>query len=128
MQDSFVKVGDRVTFAKTVGECDIYLFAGITGDFSVNHINEQYMAHSKFGRRIAHGALIVGYMSNSIIDRQPRSASVIAIGSEEAQRKALAMFADRLPTVLREIESGDGPPIARKDALAWLCETISTAH
>jgi acyl dehydratase len=77
MQDSFVKVGDRVTFAKTVGECDIYLFAGITGDFSVNHINEQYMAHSKFGRRIAHGALIVGYMSNSIIDRQPRSASVI---------------------------------------------------
>src|SRR5262249_13024339 len=56
-------VGDSVTFAKTVGESDIYLFAGITGDFSVNHVNEQYMARSKFGRRIAHGALIVGYMS-----------------------------------------------------------------
>src|SRR2546430_2160165 len=63
MQDFFVKVGDRVSFAKTVGETDIYLFAGITGDFSVNHVNEQYMARSKFGRRIAHGALIVGYMS-----------------------------------------------------------------
>ena len=63
MQDFYVKVGDTVTFAKTVGETDIYLFAGITGDFSVNHVNEQYMAHSKFGRRIAHGALIVGYMS-----------------------------------------------------------------
>ena len=58
-----VKVGDSVTFAKTVGETDIYLFAGITGDFSVNHVNEQYMARSKFGRRIAHGALIIGYMS-----------------------------------------------------------------
>jgi acyl dehydratase len=63
MQDFYVKVGDSVTFAKTVGETDIYLFAGITGDFSVNHINEQYMARSKFGRRIAHGALIIGYMS-----------------------------------------------------------------
>jgi 3-hydroxybutyryl-CoA dehydratase len=63
MQDFYVKVGDSVTFAKTVGETDIYLFAGITGDFSVNHVNEQYMAHSKFGRRIAHGALLIGYMS-----------------------------------------------------------------
>src|SRR5437764_13008723 len=63
MPDFYVKVGDSVSFAKTVSETDIYLFAGITGDFSVNHVNEQYMARSKFGRRIAHGALIVGYMS-----------------------------------------------------------------
>ena len=63
MPDFYVKVGDTVSFAKTVGETDIYLFAGITGDFSVNHVNEQYMAQSKYGRRIAHGALLVGYMS-----------------------------------------------------------------
>jgi len=63
MQDFYVNVGDKVSFAKTVGETDIYLFAGITGDFSVNHVNEQYMAGSKYGRRIAHGALIIGYMS-----------------------------------------------------------------
>ena len=63
MQPFYVKPGDQVTFAKTVGETDVYLFAGITGDFSVNHVNEQYMARSKYGRRIVHGALIVGYMS-----------------------------------------------------------------
>ena len=63
MSDFYVKVGDSVTFAKTVGETDIYLFAGITGDFSVNHVNEQYMAGSKYGRRIAHGALLIGFMS-----------------------------------------------------------------
>ncbi|TMK08896.1 MAG: dehydratase, partial [Alphaproteobacteria bacterium] len=27
MQDFYVKLGDTVTFAKTVGETDIYLFA-----------------------------------------------------------------------------------------------------
>lgn len=55
--------GDSVSFAKTVGETDIYMFAGITGDFSVNHVNEQYMAGSSYGHRIAHGALLVGFMS-----------------------------------------------------------------
>jgi 3-hydroxybutyryl-CoA dehydratase len=63
MSDFYVKPGDSVSFAKTVGESDIYLFAGITGDLSVNHVNEQYMARSKYGHRIAHGALLVGYMS-----------------------------------------------------------------
>jgi 3-hydroxybutyryl-CoA dehydratase len=63
MSEFYVKVGDSVTFAKTVGESDIYLFAGITGDFAVNHVNEQYMARSKYGRRIAHGALLIGFAS-----------------------------------------------------------------
>ncbi|HET9902648.1 MAG TPA: MaoC/PaaZ C-terminal domain-containing protein [Xanthobacteraceae bacterium] len=63
MSDLYVKVGDRVTFAKTVGESDVYGFAGITGDFAPNHVNEHYMAQSSFGRRIAHGALLVGFMS-----------------------------------------------------------------
>lgn len=63
MSDFYVKPGDSVGFAKTVGETDIYLFAGITGDFSVNHVNEQYMARSKYGRRIAHGALLIGFAS-----------------------------------------------------------------
>lgn len=60
----FVEVGQTFTFAKTVGETDIVLFAGITGDFSDTHINEQYMQEkSTIGKRIAHGALTVGYMS-----------------------------------------------------------------
>ena len=63
MTEFYVKPGDNVTFAKTVGETDIYLFAGITGDFSVNHVNEQYMSRSKYGHRIAHGALLIGFMS-----------------------------------------------------------------
>lgn len=63
MSAFYVKPGDKVAFAKTVGESDVYLFAGITGDLSVNHVNEAYMAQSKYGRRIAHGALIVGFMS-----------------------------------------------------------------
>jgi hypothetical protein len=57
-----------------------------------------------------------------------RDLLVAADGPDEVQRKALAVFADRLPTVLNEIENGKAPTMARKDALSWLRETISTAH
>jgi 3-hydroxybutyryl-CoA dehydratase len=59
------KIGETVKFSKTIGESDVYLFAGITGDFSGNHVNEEYMRGSTFGHRIAHGALLVGFMSTT---------------------------------------------------------------
>ena len=58
-------LGITTTFSKTVGESDVYLFAGITGDLAPNHVNEPYMQGTQYGRRIAHGALIVGYMSTA---------------------------------------------------------------
>jgi 3-hydroxybutyryl-CoA dehydratase len=63
MSAFYVSVGDQVAFSKTVGEYDVYGFAGITGDFSGNHVDEEFMKRSVYGRRIAHGVLLVGYMS-----------------------------------------------------------------
>src|ERR1700710_2129405 len=61
-----VEIGQEFRFAKTVGEADVTLFAGLTGDFSDTHMNEQYMQEkSSIGTRIAHGALLVGYMSTA---------------------------------------------------------------
>jgi 3-hydroxybutyryl-CoA dehydratase len=56
-------IGTTVTFSKTVGESDVYLFAGVSGDLGPNHVNEEYMRRTRFGRRIAHGVLIVAFMS-----------------------------------------------------------------
>ncbi len=63
MSEFYVSVGDQVSFSKTVGEYDVYGFAGITGDFAGNHVDEEFMKRSVYGRRIAHGVLLVGYMS-----------------------------------------------------------------
>ena len=62
MSEFHVQVGDQVSFSKTVGETDVYLFAGITGDFAGNHVNEEYMKRSHYGGRIAHGVLLVGFI------------------------------------------------------------------
>ena len=74
--DFYFDIGDSFTFSKTVGETDVYLFAGITGDFAPNHVNEQAMQQSSYGRRIAHGALLVGYMSTA--------SSIAAEGSRKS--------------------------------------------
>jgi acyl dehydratase len=58
-----IRIGDSVVLEKTISESDVYLFAGITGDFSPNHVNERYMKGSVFGTRIAQGALVVGFTS-----------------------------------------------------------------
>ena len=75
--DLQVKIGETVTFSKTVGESDVYMFAGITGDFAPVHVNEAYMQNSAYGRRIAHGVLIMGFMStaSSLIVQDKAAAS-----------------------------------------------------
>lgn len=60
-----VTAGDTATFSKTVGETDVYLFAGISGDFFANHVNEDFMKKSGFPGRIAHGVLILAYSSTA---------------------------------------------------------------
>jgi len=63
MSEFYVTVGDTTSFSKTVSESDVYLFAGISGDFAPNHVNKAYMEKSGYGGLIAHGALLVGFMS-----------------------------------------------------------------
>ena len=65
MSEFYVAVGDATSFSKTVSESDVYLFAGISGDFAPNHVNKAYMEKSGYGRLIAHGALLVGFMSTA---------------------------------------------------------------
>jgi 3-hydroxybutyryl-CoA dehydratase len=61
-------IGVSTAFRKTVSESDVYLFAGITGDLSPNHVDEAFMKTTPYGGRIAHGALLVGYMSGCSTD------------------------------------------------------------
>ena len=89
MSEFYVKVGDSSSFSKTVGEYDVYGFAGITGDFSPNHTNKAYMEKSSFGRLQAHGALMVGYMSTA-------STQVIAHTRAQAEETPVSLGYDRI--------------------------------
>ncbi len=54
-----------VSITKPITERDILDFARVTGDHSPNHTDEEMMRKTPYGGRIAHGALLVGYMSHA---------------------------------------------------------------
>ncbi len=56
-------VGMEVSFSKTISESDVYGFAGISGDFSPNHVDHEYMSRTRYQQRIAHGVLTMALMS-----------------------------------------------------------------
>jgi acyl dehydratase len=76
-----LEVGDSVTFSKTVGESDVYLFAGITGDFSPNHVNKEIMGGTPYKERIAHGVLSIGFASTtSTLMIEKSGAKAVSLG------------------------------------------------
>lgn len=64
-------VGMEASFAKTVTETDIVLFAGITGDNNPVHIDAEAAAGTIFKERIAHGMLSAGFISAVLGTRLP---------------------------------------------------------
>jgi 3-hydroxybutyryl-CoA dehydratase len=71
-----LKIGDTDEFAKTVTESDIYLYAGVTGDFNPAHINEDYAKKTFFKTRIAHGMLSAGFVSTVIGNKLPGTGTI----------------------------------------------------
>ena len=69
-------IGDSDRFSKTVTDTDIYLFAGVTGDFNPAHIDEAYAQGTFFKTRIAHGMLSAGFISAVIGTRLPGPGTV----------------------------------------------------
>ena len=97
--NSPVPIGREATFTKTVSESDVYLYAGITGDFSPNHVNRTYMERSAWGRRMAHGALLVGFVSTA-------STMAIADTRDSAEETPVSVGMDRV-RFLKPVFIGD---------------------
>jgi 3-hydroxybutyryl-CoA dehydratase len=110
MKAMYAQIGDQVRFSKTVSETDVYLFAGITGDFSGNHVNEEFMRTSAYGRRIAHGAMMVGYMSTCstmMIDRSLEKgidSTPVSLGYDRVRFIAPVFFNDTITAVYTIVE------------------------
>jgi 3-hydroxybutyryl-CoA dehydratase len=50
-----------VTHGRTITEADVVAFATLTGDLHPQHVDAVWAAESPFGRRIAHGMLVLSY-------------------------------------------------------------------
>ena len=72
------KVGDKVTFSKTITDADLLLFAAVSGDNYPVHVDDEYAKGTRFGKKVAHGMLTASLIStvNGLLLQKPGGISV----------------------------------------------------
>jgi 3-hydroxybutyryl-CoA dehydratase len=97
-----LRVGDRASFSKTITESDVYLFAGISGDFNPLHVNEEFAKGTPFGTRIAHGALAQSLIAPVLGTRLPGLGTVAVEISTRFKRPTF--FGDTVTATAEVVE------------------------
>jgi 3-hydroxybutyryl-CoA dehydratase len=71
-----LSTGMTASFAKTITEADIVLFASASGDNNAVHINEEFARQTQFKGRIAHGMLTASVISAAIAAKLPGPGTI----------------------------------------------------
>jgi 3-hydroxybutyryl-CoA dehydratase len=113
MSSFYVSVGDEVVLERHVSEAAVQAFADVSGDHSPNHVDESAMSGSAHQGRIAHGALIVAYMSacsTEIVERIPNvraTETPVSLGYDRVRFLKPVHIGDdlRLRYAVREVDA-----------------------
>jgi 3-hydroxybutyryl-CoA dehydratase len=111
-----LEVGDAAESRKTVSETDVYLFAGVTGDFNPLHVDEVYAKGTPFGSRVAHGPLTLGLCAGLLGTELP-GLGTIAI-SNYVEYKAPVYIGDTI-AVRVEVAELDSERGRATMAITW---------
>ena len=76
--EDFIPGVEHVTRGRTIAESDILEFAGLSGDFTELHTNEEFARQGPFGRRIAHGLLTLAISSGLTVRMNLITDTVVA--------------------------------------------------
>ncbi|WP_028830137.1 MaoC family dehydratase [Proteocatella sphenisci] len=97
-----IEVGNTASFQKTISETDVYLFAGITGDYNPAHLNDIEAKNTIFGERVAHGLLSAGLIS-AVLGVQLPGPGTIYLGQNLNFLKPVK-FGDTITAIVEVIE------------------------
>ncbi|MFO8037225.1 MAG: MaoC/PaaZ C-terminal domain-containing protein [Anaerolineales bacterium] len=94
------EVGERVLSAgRTITESDIMTFAGLSGDFNQLHTNEIYAQENPYGKRIAHGLLILSVVSGLSARLGFAEGTALALTNISWKIKAPVMIGDTIQAI-----------------------------
>lgn len=68
--------GDAASRTLTISDETIRAFAEVTGDNNPVHLDDEYAAGTRFGRRIAHGMIAAGLVSATLANDLPGPGTV----------------------------------------------------
>lgn len=97
-----IQVGDVATFSKTISEFDVYMYAGISGDFNPAHINAVEAEKGMFKERIAHGMVSASLISTVLGCHLPGPGTIYM--SQELNFKRPVKFGDTIEAKVEVLE------------------------
>src|SRR5512147_836967 len=71
-----LSVGLAASYAKTITDADIVLFAGVSGDTNPVHLDQTFAEKTPFKTRIAHGMLSAGFISTVLGTKLPGPGAI----------------------------------------------------
>jgi 3-hydroxybutyryl-CoA dehydratase len=90
--------GDKTSRTTPITDEMIRLFADLTGDTNPVHLDDDYAAGTRFGRRIAHGMIAAGLISAALANDLPGPGTVYL--SQTLQFKAPVYPGDTITTIV----------------------------
>ena len=114
--------GEKATRTTPITDEMIRLFADLTGDTNPVHLDEDYAAGTRFGRRIAHGMIAAGLISATLANDLPGPGTVYL--SQTLQFKAPVFPGDTITTTVEVKNVRPDKPIV---TLITTCKNQSDA-
>lgn len=71
-----LKIGDEFSAAKQITDAVVHAFAELSGDYNPIHLDEDFAAKTRFGKRIAHG-MIAGALISAVLGYQLKERKIV---------------------------------------------------
>jgi len=93
--EDFQEGDSCVTQGRTITEADVYIFAGLTGDFSQIHVDKKYSESGDFGERIVPGLYAMSLAEGlKTLTGLYKTTGVASLGYNEWRFKKPIFFGD----------------------------------
>lgn len=89
-----LKIGDQFSTTRVITDDVIRKFAEVSGDFNPIHLDEEFAAKTRFGKRIAHGMLSGAFIS-AVLGNEFRERKIVYL-SQTMKFTAPAFLGDTI--------------------------------
>jgi acyl dehydratase len=71
-----LKVGDKFSASKQITDAVVRAFAELSGDYNPIHLDDEFAAKTRFGKRIAHG-MISGALISAVLGYELKDRKIV---------------------------------------------------
>jgi 3-hydroxybutyryl-CoA dehydratase len=119
-----VQVGQEwESLGRTLTECDIVNFAGLSGDFNPIHIDHEFARSTPFRRPIAHGLLVFS-LGSGLTTHSPPMRTLAFLGIKEWYFRGPVFAGDTL-RVLSKVFNKEARGRGRRGIITWQRQVIN---